>query len=920
MSEAAPPAESDDFSVLIRALKDTDARLEELTAGEVDAVADREGHAFLLQRAQAQFRDAEAAKQAAILDALPACVALLDARGIITSVNATWRRFGESQGLRCADAGIGLDYAGLCERAEGEGSEDARRVAVAIRAVLRGEIPHYEYEYACHLPTGERWFLITITPVQDAHTRGAVVMHLDVTARRRSEEALRRFATAMDVVADEIYLTDRSSMRFVHVNDAACRGHHLSREQLLAMGPDGLGLNTREQLTRIYDDIIASGVAPKPVETLRHRADGTANWLELRRHAQRIGRQWTIVTMVRDITERKEAEARIAYLNRVHAMLSGMHTLIVRVREREELYREACRIAVEEGGFRIALLGLLDPVTVGIVTAALDGKDAALLKVVREILQGSDGTPSTMVQRAISEKVAIVSNDSQSDPQVVFAETHAQFGVHSMVVLPLIVEERVIGVFALYADERQFFHDDEMMVLTELASNIAFATDHIDKQDRLRYLAYYDALTGLANGSLFFERVAQYLRSAALDDQSVAVVLMDLQRFKNLNDSLGRPAGDAMLRQVAQWITHHVGDANLVARMSGDQFAFVLPELSRQADLADVLQRISTALQNHPFCLEWAVLRLDAKMGAAAYPADGDSADALFRNAEAALKKAKMSGDRYLRYTAQMNESVVSALTLENQLRQALENQEFVLHYQPKVKLSSGQFCGAEALIRWNDPRTGLVPPARFIPILEQTGLIHEVGRWALQTAIGDYRRWRSMGLRDVRIAVNVSTLQLRARDFIAEIERVIGDGAEAAGGLELEITEGIIMEDVNHSILRLQAIRSLGVRVAVDDFGTGFSSLSYLSKLPIDTLKIDRSFVTGMTGSPQGLALVSTIIGLAHALKLGVVAEGVETQEQARLLRLLNCDEAQGYLFSKPLPPALFESTYLAAQDRSRS
>ncbi len=267
----------------------------------------------------------------------------------------------------------------------------------------------------------------------------------------------------------------------------------------------------------------------------------------------------------------------------------------------------------------------------------------------------------------------------------------------------------------------------------------------------------------------------------------------------------------------------------------------------------------------------------------------------MFKNAEAALKKAKASGARYLFYTKKMTEAVADNLTLENQLRHAIDNEEFVLYYQPKVNLASGKVTSAEALIRWNDPHTGLVPPDRFIPILEETGLIHEVGRWALHQAIADNLRWRNAGLAAVRIAVNVSPLQLRDPGFIDEIEQGIAIDAHAAEGLELEITESMIMEDIEHNIATLQAIRAMGITIAIDDFGTGFSSLNYLAKLPMDTLKIDRSFVIEMA-APEGLALVSTIIIVAHALKLKVVAEGVETEEQSRQLRSLNCDEMQGY------------------------
>jgi EAL domain-containing protein (putative c-di-GMP-specific phosphodiesterase class I) len=319
------------------------------------------------------------------------------------------------------------------------------------------------------------------------------------------------------------------------------------------------------------------------------------------------------------------------------------------------------------------------------------------------------------------------------------------------------------------------------------------------------------------------------------------------------------------------------------------------------------------ALLSHPFRLNDAVFRIAAKVGVAVCPNDGADADTLFRNAESALKKAKLGGEKYLSYSQNMSVSVASRLTLENQLRQALERKEFALFYQPKMNLLTGEITGAEGLLRWNDPLTGLVSPNRFIPILEETGLMHDVGRWALNEAVQTYRLWCAAGLKAVRIAVNVSPMQLRTRGFVAEIRKAIGQDSKAASGLELEITESLIMEDVRLSIGSLRAIRELGVRIAIDDFGTGFSSLSYLAKLPVHTLKIDRSFVVDMVAGPQGLALVSTIINLAHSMKLNVVAEGVETDEQARLLRLLNCDEIQGYWFGHPVARDIFEAKYLS-------
>ena len=434
------------------------------------------------------------------------------------------------------------------------------------------------------------------------------------------------------------------------------------------------------------------------------------------------------------------------------------------------------------------------------------------------------------------------------------------------------------------------------------------------QQQKLDYLAYYDTVTGLANRSLFLERATHYLNHASAAGRKLAVVMIDLERFKSINDELGRPAGDALLRQVTEWLTLQAGDAKLLARVGPDHFAMVLPQWSQNQDVPLLLDAMRQAFMNHAFRLNNAEFRVAFKSGIAIFPDDGADADALLKHAEAALKKAKADGEPYLFYVKAMTAAISETLTLENQLRQALEREEFVLYYQPKVDLVTGRITGAEALIRWNDPRTGLVPPGRFIPILEETGLIHDVGRWALQQAVNQYLRWDRAGLAVGRIAVNVSPIQLRHRHFVSEIKQVTGIDVRAPGGLELEITESVIMEDVSHSISTLKAIRGMGVSIAIDDFGTGYSSLSYLAKLPVDSLKIDRSFVIDIDSGAAGLALVSTIITLAHSLKLRVVAEGVETDEQLRLLKSLCCNEMQGYLFSKPVPSDVFEKQFLRA------
>jgi diguanylate cyclase (GGDEF)-like protein len=579
----------------------------------------------------------------------------------------------------------------------------------------------------------------------------------------------------------------------------------------------------------------------------------------------------------------EERTSDIRRLNRVYAVLSGINNLIVRVRDRDELFREACRIAVEDGALRAAWIGIIDRSSMEIVPLESAGMEQAF--------------PAAMAARVIREKKAAVSDDAGT------------------ATLPLVVADEAVGVLTLHSAEAGFFDEKEMKLLNELAGDIAFAIDHIEKQEQLDYLAYYDVLTGLANRNLFLERVAPWVHGAAAGRHKLALFMIDLERFKNLNDSLGQPAGDALLRQVAEWLTRSMDDATLLARVGPDRFAVVLPDVRQEGDVARLIEKTMSAFQEHPFQLDGAAYRIAAKVGVAVYPDDGADAETLFKNAEAALKKAKAVGDRYLFYTQRMTEAIAGRVNLENQLRHALDNGEFVLYYQPKVSVNGAKLASAEALIRWDDPRTGLVPPGRFISILEETGLIHEVGRWAMRKAVDDHLRWRKAGLEAVRVAVNVSPLQLRNRHFIDEVRQAVAVDAHAAAGLELEITESLIMEDVEHNIASLRAIREMGVRIAIDDFGTGFSSLSYLSILPVDTLKIDRSFVIGMTGAPEGLALVSTIITLAHSLKLKVVAEGVETEEQSRLLLQMHCDEMQGFLFSKPVPCDVFEARYLATQ-----
>ena len=620
----------------------------------------------------------------------------------------------------------------------------------------------------------------------------------------------------------------------------------------------------------------------------------------------------------RMVESRAAAEARIKNLNRVHAVLSRINALIVRVRVREELFREACRIAVEAGQFRMAWIGVVDRESDQVWPVASDGDVRDFLEIAPlAVHQTLPGGPA-LTGMAVREKKAVASNDVANDPQRLLKKELAERGINSLAIIPLIVGGEAVGVMALYAAETGFFDAEEMKLLGELADDIAFALAHIETAEKLDYVAYYDVLTGLANRALFNERLTRQLRLAGRE-HGLAFVLLDLERFKTVNDSLGRHSGDELLKQVARRLAHCVGDPGRVGRLSGDHFALMIDAGAHPDEVARAVENQIRTCFGEAFRLEGgAELRVSARGGIALSPRDGSDFETLHRNAEAALKKAKASGDRLVFYAGHMTEKVAEKLTLENKMRLALDRNEFVLHYQPKVDLESRRIEGVEALIRWQSPELGLVPPMDFIPLLEETGMILEAGAWAMRRAALDHRGWVERGLAAPRISVNVSAIQLRKPDFVQTVQAALAEDA-ANPGLDLEITESLVMENIEENIRKLAAVRDLGVSIAVDDFGTGYSSLRYLALLPVQTVKIDRSFIVTMLKEPGTMTLVSMIISLAHSLRLKVVAEGVDSEQQAVILRALQCDQMQGYLVSKPLPlaelSALLGSRSLPAQ-----
>jgi len=437
-------------------------------------------------------------------------------------------------------------------------------------------------------------------------------------------------------------------------------------------------------------------------------------------------------------------------------------------------------------------------------------------------------------------------------------------------------------------------------------------------EERIQHLAHYDTLTGLPNRALFSDRLQQALIYAHRNQSSVALLFLDLDRFKQINDTLGHGVGDQLLQMVSQRLLECVREQDTVSRQGGDEFIAVLPGTDRDgADL--VAEKILNAVIQ-PYVIEGHDLRVSCSIGIALYPSQAQDVDALVKYADVAMYQAKEGGrNKFLHFDPSMNASAYERLKMETSLRGAIERNELQLYYQPQIDLVDGRLIGCEALVRWRHPEMGLVSPASFIPLAEETGLIMPISDWVLEEALRQTREWRDAGLPEVTVSVNLSALQFRQRNLHEQVSQLLGKYALQAQVLDLELTEGILMQGVERTLSMLHELTLMGVGLSIDDFGTGYSSLSYLKRFPIQKLKIDQSFVRDVTHDSNDATMVRTIILMAHSLKLHVIAEGVETEDQADFLRQAGCERAQGYLFGRPMPAADFALHLQAARDKGQ-
>jgi diguanylate cyclase (GGDEF)-like protein/PAS domain S-box-containing protein len=730
-------------------------------------------------------------------------------------------------------------------------------------------------------------------------------------AKELAEEMLKRSQSRLqDIIntsRDWIWECDRQG-RFTFSSPSVAEVLGYTQSEIIGhAATDYIDHADELSLQALLEDAATDAHLERPI-TLRWRhKSGKVRWLERRMVALRdAAGEWRgIRGMDRDVTLRVAQEARIRRLNRALRFLSGASSAGMRIRERDQLIKEACRLAVSVGGYERATIYLLptdETATTPIVWSYRgDRGDGARWST-------GDALPTgvTAVTQALATAEPVIINDlaAESGLALIVTEAPGRARAAAQIALPLLSERSVIGILELDASESGVFGDAELSLLKQVAANIAFSLQYLRSRQDVEYLEYFDALTGLSNRVLFLTRLEAALDAATRHGRHLPLAVIDISELGIVNDSLGHHAGDLVLQALAERLRAVSRDSDALCRLGGDRFA-VLGRPGEANPLDSLLSRLQSCF-DAPFSVQGHTLHVSMRAGLVLHPEDGRSAEPLLQSAHMALQHAKDTGVRASRYLASMNETASQRFSMMNDLRRAVADKSFVLNYQPKLDLDSGRVGGVEALIRWPNAERS-IPPNVFVPILESLGLVDEVGDWVIVAAMTETASWQPE--KDFRVAVNVSPLQLNREDFAEHVLASLCELGVDPHRLELEVTESSLMADPGRASHSLGRLRDAGISIAIDDFGTGHSSLRMLTGLPIDVLKIDRSFVRDLTSNRSNRLIVQTTIGLALSLGLKTVAEGVETIEQLEMLQDLGCTAIQGYLLSEPLPaPGLAE------------
>src|SRR5437879_2688642 len=541
------------------------------------------------------------------------------------------------------------------------------------------------------------------------------------------------------------------------------------------------------------------------------------------------------------------AERQVARLTRVLQMLSGINSALVRIQDRNEVMAETCRLAHGVGGYTIAMLALIDPATRMARPVGWAGYEFLTRPEQEFPVADHEAGDTSLMGRVIRTGEAMLCPDVESFPHVIHGRDQLiAAGVRSLACLPLRIDNTPVGAFLCGTGVSAVISQDELLLLEEVASNLSFALQYLDKQDAVHFLSYFEPLTGLAKRALFCERLSRLLTRGTDSLPRLEVTVFDITHLSVINDSFARHTGDRLLQCIADRLKESFPDTEQLAHLGGGTFVCVNALREPTAGDLRTSHEDITRLFAQPFSVDGREIAAEAKCGVACYPDDGQEPNELVHNAEAALKEAKTSGEQYLHHRIEMTSELARRVGMEQRLRTALDDGQFLLHYQPKISLRTGRVASVEALLRWHDPEHGLTSPAIFLPLLESAGLMAATGAWVVRQAATDCRDWRRRGLPPVRVAVNISPPELRRRNIARDILDAVGDLAGASDwGVDVEIIEGALSGDSSSCVHALRLLRAAGLGIAIDDFGAGFSSLGRLSELPIDTLKIDRMFIS---------------------------------------------------------------------------
>lgn len=719
--------------------------------------------------------------------------------------------------------------------------------------------------------------------------------------------------TLIDTSPDMIFIVDYDTMRYLYVNETACRLGGYTQEEYARIRPYDTLMMSAEELKARYDEIIAAGPEGTTSERRVKLKDGGRSILEFHNRALKIKDRWAIIVTARDISRRFLNEESIQRLSRMFAALSAINEAIMRARSSDELFLRICDAAVEEGKLLTAAVYLPDPSQTGLKLAVAAGRVVSDLDPNPTFTDTFESERQDPVRFAFQNCYPATSEGYLDIKNQTDMEGNKPLKVINAAV-PLVRGGRALGVLFFRSLERRAFNNEEIKLLERIADNILYAQEAFERdlerkraEERIQYLATHDALTGLPNRMLFGQLLNHAIQAAKRFKRQFAVLFIDLDRFKIINDTLGHDSGDQLLQEVAGRLHRVLREIDIVARLGGDEFVVLIEEVKDPSLAGKVAEKILSVIIK-PVILKRQEYRITASIGICVYPRDAEDENTLMRNADIAMYMAKEEGKNTFQFFSRhMKVQSVERLTIETHLRGALEREELSLEYQAKLDLKSGIINGVEALLRWNNPVLGSVSPTRFIPVAEEIGLIIPFGRWVLNMACNQNVAWQRQGLPRVSMAVNLSVRQIMDDSLVPDINTALEESGLEPQLLELEITESMLIQNPERVIKVLNEVKKLGVRLAIDDFGTGYSSLAQIKRFPVDTLKVDRSFIRDLAQNPEDRAITEAIIAMGKTLSLTVVAEGVETKEQEALLRKQSCDEMQGFYFSKPVPPERF-------------